>query len=204
MKCFYRGIKLINSLSKCYVPISVTSMIIQGIYTPISLYFLQQILNAVQDKKDIVWNYLAIYFVLAIVNILFERVYNLYSIKITKKFEKRIDILILEKTNSLNLSDYENLETYNIINRAQSQGGESIISYIKGYFDILKSFITVISSLELKDLPVFGRKLNIPAREMVLILLDIEKEYNITINDEDVNSYGFMTINKIIKIINNK
>lgn len=57
---------------------------------------------------------------------------------------------------------------------------------------------------ELKDLPVFGRKLNIPAREMVLILLDIEKEYNITINDEDVNSYGFMTINKIIKIINNK
>lgn len=57
---------------------------------------------------------------------------------------------------------------------------------------------------ELKDLPVFGRNLNIPAREMVLILIDIEKEYNITINDEDVNSYGFMTINKIIEIINNK
>lgn len=57
---------------------------------------------------------------------------------------------------------------------------------------------------EIKDLPVFSKKLNIPAREMVLILIDIEKEYNITINDEDVNSYGFMTINKIIEIINNK
>lgn len=57
---------------------------------------------------------------------------------------------------------------------------------------------------DLKDLPVFGKKLDIPAREMVLVLLDIEKEYNITINDEDVNNYGFMTVNKIIKIIKNK
>lgn len=160
-------------------------MIIQGIYTPISLYFLQQILNAVQDKKDIVWNYLAIYFVLAIVNILFERVYNLYSIKITKKFEKRIDILILEKTNSLNLSDYENLETYNIINRAQSQGGESIISYIKGWFDILKSFITVISSFMM--LSFFKTWILIiilitPILEYYFSMIIINEQYNVSIS----------------------
>lgn len=57
---------------------------------------------------------------------------------------------------------------------------------------------------ELKDLPVFGRKLNIPAREMVLVLLDIEKEYNITIKEEEIDNYSFSTVNKIIEMIKNK
>ena len=55
-----------------------------------------------------------------------------------------------------------------------------------------------------ETLEKFGAVSSETAREMVLVLLDIEKEYNITIKEEDVNSYGFMTINKIIKIINNK
>lgn len=57
---------------------------------------------------------------------------------------------------------------------------------------------------DLKYLPVFSKKLNIPAREMVLVLLDIEKAYNITISDKEIDNYSFSTVNKIIEMINNK
>ena len=50
----------------------------RNIYSNKFIFFTTNIKCSIQDKKDIVWNYLAIYFVLAIVNILFERVYNLY------------------------------------------------------------------------------------------------------------------------------
>ena len=54
-------------------------------------------------------------------------------------------MLMLEKSAKLELKDYENSETYNIINRAQSQNGTSILTFITGTIEIFKQIISVIT-----------------------------------------------------------
>ncbi len=61
--------------------------------------------------------------------------------------------------------------------------------------------IDFYKQFENRDTPLFGSELNVPARELVLILLDIENEYNIRLPNEAVANGAFMTFNKIKGLI---
>lgn len=52
---------------------------------------------------------------------------------------------MLDKSTKLNLKDYEDSETYNIINRAQEQNGASILAYVTEIMEIIRQIITIVS-----------------------------------------------------------
>ncbi len=49
---------------------------------------------------------------------------------------------------------------------------------------------------------VLGKKLKFRARDLIYLVYDIEKEFNITISDEDIDETKINTIRNIITIIN--
>ncbi|MGN2368808.1 peptide maturation system acyl carrier-related protein [Clostridium cagae] len=49
---------------------------------------------------------------------------------------------------------------------------------------------------------LLGEKFKIKARDLIYLLNDIEKEFNITISEDDIDNIKFNTISNIIKIIN--
>lgn len=49
---------------------------------------------------------------------------------------------------------------------------------------------------------LLGEKFKIKARDLIYLLDDIEKEFNITISEDDIDNIKFNTISNIIKIIN--
>ena len=54
---------------------------------------------------------------------------------------------------------------------------------------------------EIKKKFLLGKELNIPARELVLVYLDIENEFNILIKERDVLEGGFKTYNNILDTV---
>ncbi|MBU3179106.1 peptide maturation system acyl carrier-related protein [Clostridium estertheticum] len=49
---------------------------------------------------------------------------------------------------------------------------------------------------------LLGNKLSLRARDLMYLLDDVEKEFDITISDDDIDNIKFNTINNIIHIIN--
>lgn len=54
---------------------------------------------------------------------------------------------------------------------------------------------------DLKGEKLLGAKIRMPARELVLTLFDIQREYNIIIPEKIINDNYFDTFNHIIEII---
>lgn len=132
---------------------------------------------------------------LNIINELISTLYSFYNEKFNLEFSQYVNMLMLEKSAKLELKDYENSETYNIINRAQSQNGTSILTFITGTIEIFKQIISVITiSIILVRfcwwmLPlIFGISI---VRSMVTVYTDREW-YKLRVsrtNDERTNRY---------------
>lgn len=59
------------------------------------------------------------------------------------------------------------------------------------------------SSLNISiDDNLFGKKFNLRARDIIYLLYDVEKEFDILVNEDDIDNIKFNTIGNIIKIIN--
>ncbi len=51
---------------------------------------------------------------------------------------------------------------------------------------------------------LLGKNFRLKARDLIYLLYDIEKEFNIVISEDDIDNIEFNTISNIINIINNK
>lgn len=49
---------------------------------------------------------------------------------------------------------------------------------------------------------LLGKNFRLKARDLIYLLYDIEKEFNIVISEDDIDNIKFNTINNIISIIN--
>lgn len=61
------------------------------------------------------------------------------------KFNLYFSEKIYLKASRLSLSDYENSKTYDIMNRAQNQGGDNLLSYYRDFMSIITQLITLSS-----------------------------------------------------------
>lgn len=73
----------------------------------------------------------------------------------------------------------------------------------KKLYEILKyrSGIDFEKNDDIKNSEIFGSKINIPIREMVLVVLDIESKFNMHIPKETIINGKFRTYNDILECI---
>lgn len=73
----------------------------------------------------------------------------------------------------------------------------------KKLIEIFKSRISIDfgNSRNLRNENFFGNELALPARELALIVLDIEKEFEVTIPKHFFIDHGFTTFHKVLSIL---
>lgn len=130
-----------------YIFISIVSTIINGIISPVSLIIMQKIINGVQTERNLnnIIFYIIIYISIDLFNSVYSNFLGYYNTKYSMKFNLYFSEKIYLKASRLSLSDYENSKTYDIMNRAQNQGGDNLLSYYENFMSIITQLITLSS-----------------------------------------------------------
>lgn len=145
-KSICNSLAMLMKFSKSYLLISILYKAVQGITPMLFIVFMQQVVNMVQRREErfnIVAGYIIAFICLHIANEILEMLYFRYSNRFSLKFSKHVGMLMMEKALRLSLRDFEDSDTYDIINRAQNQTGSSILDHIGSIFDILQQIISI-------------------------------------------------------------
>ncbi len=147
---FFKCLKLIYSYSKAYMLLTVVVNILLGILPAVSLVVLQDILNQIQlnlnDMKRIIIM-LIIYVSIDIFSTLISAIYSFYTSKITYDLNMKLTLSVLDKALSLKMEDFENTETFNMINRAVNQGNSQIITFFSSIVSTAQALLSIGSLL---------------------------------------------------------
>lgn len=140
-------ISYIKSIDVLYLFITTVSVVLNGLIPAIYLVVMQSLINSIQIRVTLseIINIIILINFINIFQNLFTNFVSYYNTKFSMKFSVTISSMILEKATKLSLSDYENSYTYDLINRAQSEGGPKLISYFNDFFSIISSTITLFS-----------------------------------------------------------
>lgn len=142
--------KILNEIwafNRFYILLSIISVFIEGITPSLLLIIMQNIINSIQinEKFGNIMKLLLIYILIDLFKELFLIFENYYNTKFEKDFELSISTKIFSKAERIKLSDYENSNTYDVINRAQNEGGSRIISFYTSLLSIFSSIVTLIT-----------------------------------------------------------
>ena len=174
----YWVIKKIYSFKPSYLIISSIKIILEGIYLPISLLFMQEIINSIQLGNDfdsifrviVIWIILGIFYSISI---------NSLTLKLqilSREFSLKISSDILEKVSKFELSDFEDSYTYDLIDRAKNQGGESLVLYFEAHLHVITKIISIVSYLYI--IATFKKRIVIILFIIPLLKYFITNKYN--------------------------
>lgn len=148
VRIFTRCVGMIFSFNRFYFVFSICLTIIQGIIPVFSLIIMQEILNGLQERTMLVNRlFLLVFFYIMVelINSVLSTINNYFTTKVSVNFAKNLTVQLLNKATDLELRDYENSEIHNIINRAQNEGNEKIITFVNSFFLILQQVVTIAS-----------------------------------------------------------
>ena len=142
-------VRQIFTFDKIYIFVISISMCIIGIIPSISTLVSQEIINGVQSKKEInvMLILIIIYVCIDLVQVISNLGLDYYKTQFSLKFNLYFNELILNKAETLSLHDYENSETYDMINRAQYEGNGKLLLYIDMLMNVFSSIVTMLSFL---------------------------------------------------------
>ena len=121
---FIKVSKLIWSIQPIYIIITIIVILISSLYPTISLLVMQTILNSLQSSNIRITEllvYVGIYISLDLSQTVLIACIGYYTEKYKAVIDLHVKSEILKKASHLTLKDYENTETYNIIQRAQNE-----------------------------------------------------------------------------------
>ncbi|MDO5666118.1 MAG: ABC transporter ATP-binding protein [Bacteroidia bacterium] len=154
------NINLLNNLRRCnrlliefkksYVIIVILLAIIQGLLPAATLTLRKNIINNIQVRTLNISEFLVlvlIYVGIAIVSLVIDYIYGIYNATVSANFNNYIKLMVLNKATQLNLKNFEDSQTFNIIDRAKTQSGGNILSFYSSFMSIIKSIIKIITTI---------------------------------------------------------
>lgn len=146
-KCFKRSLKIIVQVNKIYLIVIILFTILLGGIPSVSVVLMKEIINMIQNPNSKIIKIIMggmLYVLIDIMNCLFGKIMNCVSVSLEKKVNIKTSLLVLEKTKSLELKHYENIDTYNLIQRAQNSS--IVFTYFMYYLTMIKAFMTILTS----------------------------------------------------------
>ncbi|SFE67029.1 ATP-binding cassette domain-containing protein [Peptostreptococcus sp. D1] len=141
-------IKILLETDKKNIFIMSIDTIISSLIPALSLTIMQSVLNKIQNDVDdfkYILMLLATYILLDLFTVLKDNMIDIYNAKFKMILNRKIKIIILDKTSELSLKDFEDSNIYDKIQRAQESGAESINTYVSIFFSISKNILTILS-----------------------------------------------------------
>lgn len=122
--------------------------IIRGILPVVSLVMIQQIIDMLQYKTDEIDQIIIRLLLFSVFQLLCEVSLNYTQLALKNwelEFDSYFQASILKKISVLDSKDFENTETYNLINRTQYDGNAGIMGTIKTIFSLISMVISIVS-----------------------------------------------------------
>ncbi|WP_129595930.1 ABC transporter ATP-binding protein [Anaerophilus nitritogenes] len=141
---------LVYEHNKWYLGVNIGLTVILGSLPATQIIVLQSIINSLQSGADSfteIFQLIVLYIGINILSFCVQEVYGYYNNTFTLRFNKFVNLKMLNKATQLQLKDFENTEIYNIIKRAQNQGAASVLNYLTSVFDIIKQIIIIGSTI---------------------------------------------------------
>lgn len=174
------SLKELYKFDKAYMFLFMLQAIINGVLPVISLVLIQQIINELQYQTgsldQLVKKLLLIFLIQLICEVTLYYV-QLRLENLELKFSAYFQAMILKKVEVLDSKDFENTQTYNLINRTQYDGNAGILGTIKILFLLTSLIISTISYMVIiinYNILIFALMVILP-----VIKYFFEKKYNL-------------------------
>src|SRR6266700_1029411 len=130
--------------------------VVRGFIPAISVYITKEVIDSVVNAirttphvTTMVWVFVGLQLVVNLLNQLFSTLSNIVQQLLQEKVSNRVQLLVLEKANTLDLSFFENAEFYDKLRRASEEANYKPVNMVSQTFDLARSIITLISMLGL-------------------------------------------------------
>ncbi|MBE6034138.1 MAG: ABC transporter ATP-binding protein [Clostridiales bacterium] len=140
--------KIIYLADKRYIYIMICIIVFTSFIPPASLKVMQGIINMLQTSiNDLskIFILVIIYLLLDLIQIVIQTVLGYYKTKFGLKFNLMIKKKILDKASRLCLNDFENSETYDMIQRAEQESEGGLLSYFDMALSAVGMLITSVT-----------------------------------------------------------
>ncbi|WP_127489196.1 ABC transporter ATP-binding protein [Paenibacillus ehimensis] len=145
-----RVFQLLWQTNKLYFILILCINILRGASPVISLLLLQKLINSIGPAWDTGFQTVLVPFIWLIAFSAFNEALSLAQNFINKLFEtllsNRITMLIMEKSISLSLSDFENAQVQDALKRAQNEAGHRPYQILQQILSIVTASITLFST----------------------------------------------------------
>lgn len=174
------SLKELYKFDKAYMFLFMLQAIINGVLPVISLVLIQQIINELQYQTgslDQIVKKLLIMFLIQLICEITLYYVQLRLENLELKFSAYFQAMILRKVEILDSKDFENTQTYNLINRTQYDGNAGILGTIKILFLLTSLIISTISYMVIiinYNALIFALMVMLP-----VIKYFFEKKYNL-------------------------
>lgn len=144
-KNFLWAINTIFSLDSKYIVLNIFSLIMKGVTPAIYVLLTQKIINSLQLNDNRIMIFLLGYIIIELIEGVYSNFFEYYRIKFNLNINLKVKELIMSKISKLKLQDFEDSETYDVINRARNESEGKVSSYIDGFLYGISSIITLVS-----------------------------------------------------------
>lgn len=142
-----RVLRLLNSAGKVYIVSIVFLGLISSLIPSITVLIMQEIVNSLQlSTKTLgyVMKLLLSYIAFDVVQSSCSMVSGYCEQRLQMSGNLAVQMLILEKVKEFSLKDFEDAETYNLLQRAMKVNFAYIFGFFKSFLLLVQSFINVI------------------------------------------------------------
>lgn len=145
-----KTIRLIFRIERKYASYLIILNILQSIIPLASLFIYQELINAVLKKGSNIFSVLIIYILMQMMLSILSQLNSYISEKFNMNLSYNLNLKLLKKTSYLNLIDFEQADTYNLIENIVQDSTykpfqlfNAIIGVITGFLSLLTSIIYV-------------------------------------------------------------
>ena len=139
--------EILSSAGKMYLIFIVLFAVVFGVVPGISILIMQETVNTLQAGNQTL-NYIlmliAIYVTMDVLSGIFGLLSGYIESKLQMKAAVTLNLTVLEKVKELSLKDFENSETYNLIQRAKNTNISHLFSFFKSFVLVFQSIINLL------------------------------------------------------------
>ena len=140
-------LKLIFKLEKQYALYLIILNILTAFIPLASLFIYQDLINSVLGASQHLISIIVIYFITLVVTTILNQIESYVSGKFEMRLSYNINMKLMQTTSSLELSDYEQSDMYNIIEKATQESTYKPFQLFNAILGVLSSFISLLTSL---------------------------------------------------------
>lgn len=142
-----KTLRLIFRIERRYASYLIILNILLSIIPLANLFIYQELINAVFEKGSDIFTVLIIYILIQVLLSMLNQLNSYISEKFNMNLSYNLNLKLLEKTSSLNLIDFEQADTYNLIENIVQDSTYKPFQLFNAIIGVITGFLSLLTSI---------------------------------------------------------